>query len=91
MVSVERSLYLGGDDRVLFLPLVIAQIGPVYLRGPSLGLYVHARDGLTVATGISLDLTDIDRGDSPQLADMVELDRAVLGELDVSYEADWGG
>ena len=91
MASVERSLYVGGDDRVVLLPLAIAQLGPVYLRGPSLGLYVYARDGLTVATGFSLDLTDTDRGDSRRLADMVELDRAVLGGLEVSYDADWGG
>ena len=90
MAYAERSLYLGGDDRVTLLPLVIAQLGPVYLRGPSLGLYVYARDGLTVATGISLDLRDTDRGDSPQLSDMAELDRAVLGELKASFDADWG-
>ena len=90
MLFVERSLYSGGDDRVTLLPLVIAQLGPVYLRGPSLGLYVYARERLTVATGISLDLRDTDRGDSPQLADMAELDRAVLGELKASFDADWG-
>ena len=90
-VSTERSLYLGGDDRVQILPLVIAESGPFYLRGPSFGLYVYGRDGLTVATGVSLDLSDTDRGDSPLLADMVELDRAVLGEVEVSYDADWGG
>ena len=90
MGFVERSLYLGGDDRVTLLPLVIAQLGPVYLRGPSLGLYVYARERLTVATGISLDLRDTDRGDSPQLADMAELERAVLGELKASFDADWG-
>ena len=91
MASTERSLYLGGDDRVRILPLVIAQIGPFYLRGPSFGLYVYARDGLTVATGISLDLRDTDRGDSPRLADMDKLDRPVLGEIAASYDADWGG
>ena len=91
MASTERSLYLGGDDRVQVLPLVIAQIGPFYLRGPSFGLYVYARDGLTVATGISIDLTDTDRGDSPRLADMAELDRPVFGEIAASYDADWGG
>lgn len=90
LAYAERSLYVGGDDRVTLLPLVIAQLGPVYLRGPSLGLYVYARDGLTLATGISLDLRDTDRGDSPQLADMAELDRAVLGELEASFDADWG-
>jgi len=90
MAFAERSLYVGGDDRVTLLPLVIAQLGPVYLRGPSLGLYVYARDALTVATGVSLDLRDTDRGDSPQLADMAELDRAVLGEIEASFEADWG-
>lgn len=90
MVSAERSLYLGGDDRFVFLPLVVAQLGPVYLRGPSLGLYVYARDGLTVATGISLDLRDTDRGDSPQLADMAALERAVLGELKASFDGEWG-
>ena len=90
MVFVERSLYLGGEDRVTLLPLVIAQLGPVYIRGPSLGLYVYARERLTVATGISLDLRDTDRGDSPPLADMAELDRAVLGELKASFDGDWG-
>ena len=91
LASIETSLYRGGEDRVVLLPLAIAQLGPVYLRGPSLGLYVYARDGLTVATGVSLDLTDRDRGDSPQLADMAELDRPVLGEIEASYGADWGG
>ena len=87
----EQSLYLGGDDRFIILPLVIVQLGPVYLRGPSLGLYVYARDGVTVAAGVALDLRDTDRGDSPHLADMAELDRAVLGELKASFDADWGG
>ena len=90
MASTQGSFYRGGDDQVRLLPLVIAQLGPVYLRGPSLGLYVYGRDGLTVGTGISLDLADTDRGDSPQLADMAELDRAVLGELKASFDADWG-
>ena len=45
---------------------------------------------MSVSAGISLDLADTHRGDSPQLADMAELDDVVLGEVEVSYEADWG-
>ena len=90
MASTQGSFYRGGDDQVRLLPLVIAQLGPVYLRGPSLGLYVYGRDGLTVGTGISLDLADTDRGDSPQLADMAELDRAVFATVEASYDATWG-
>ena len=90
MMATERSVYLGGDDRVLLLPLAIAQLGPVYLRGPAFGVFVYARGGVRVATGIALDLTDTDRGDSPQLADMADLDRPVFGEVAASFGADWG-
>ena len=90
-MSVEQSLYRGGDEQVTVLPLVVAHLGPVYLRGPALGLYLYGGDGRpTVSTAISLDLTDTGRGDSPQLADMSELHRAVLGKLDASHEGDWG-
>ena len=88
-VSVEQSPYVGGKDSVEVLPLLFVQMGRFYLRGPTLGAYIHDGDDLSVSAGISLDLADT-RGDSPQLADMAELDDVLLGEVEVSYEADWG-
>ena len=90
LVSVEQSLYSGGENGVDFLPLLLAQLGPVYVRGTRFGVYLYGRDDLTVSAGIALDLRDTDWGDSPQLADMDELDNVVLGELRVSREAEWG-
>ena len=89
-VSVEQSPYVGGKDSVEVLPLLFVQMGRFYLRGPTLGAYLHDGDDLSVSAGISLDLADTHRGDSSQLADMAELDDVLLGEVEVSYEADWG-
>ena len=89
-VRVEQSPYVGGDASVEVLPLLFVQMGRFYLRGPTLGVYLYGGDDLSVSAGISLDLADTRRGDSPQLADMAELDDVLLGEIEVSYEADWG-
>ena len=89
-VSVEQSPYLGGDDSVEVLPRLFVRMGRFYLRGPALGVYLYGGDDLSVSAGISLDLADTHRGDSPQLSDMAELDDVLLGEIDVSYETDWG-
>ena len=89
-VSVEQSPYVGGDDSVEVLPLLLVRMGRFYLRGPALGVDLYGGDDLSVSAGISLDLADSDRGDSPQLADMTEVDDVLLGEVEVSYEADWG-
>ena len=86
----------------LLLPLVFAQWGPVYLRGPALGSYLYAGDHWRVSAGIAFDLRDTKRGESPELADMAELDkrsarrsrgfpaRADWGELNFSFAADIG-
>ena len=87
---MEQSLYSGGENGVEPLPLLLVQLGPVYVRGTRFGTYVYGRDGVTVAAGIALDLRDTDRGDSPQLADMAKLDTVVLGELRLAREAEWG-
>ena len=89
-LAMEQSLYLDGDDGVELLPLWYVQLGPVFLRGPAIGSYLYAGDGLTVSAAISLDLRDTSRGDSRRLSNMVELDQAVLGELEVSREVAWG-
>ena len=89
-VSVEQSPYVGGKDSVEVLPLLFVQMGRFYLRGPTLGVDLYGGDDLSVSAGISLDLADTNRGDSPQLADMTEVDDVVLGEVEASYEAEWG-
>ena len=89
-VSVEQSPYVDGDDSVEVLPRLFVQMGRFYLRGPALGVHLYGGDDLSVSAGISLDLADTHRGDSPQLADMSELDDVLLGEIEVSYEAGWG-
>ena len=89
-VSVEQSPYVGGKDSVEVLPVLFVQMGRFYLHGPTLGVDLHDGDDLSVSAGISLDFADTHRGDSPQLADMAELDDVVLGEVEVSYEAEWG-
>ena len=88
-LSVEQSPYVGGKDGVEVLPVLFAQLGRFYLRGPTLGAELYDGDDLSVSAGISLDLAD-SRDDSPQLADMSKLDDVWLGEVEVSYEADWG-
>ena len=72
-LSVEQSPYVGGKDGAEVLPVLFVQIGRFYLRGPALGVDLYDGDELSVSAGISLDLADT-RGDSPQLADMAELD-----------------
>ena len=89
-VSVEQSPYLGGKDSVELVPVLFVQMGRFYLRGPTLGAELYDGDDLSVSAGISLDFADTHRGDSPQLADMSKLDDVWLGEVEVSYEADWG-
>ena len=89
-VSVEQSPYVGGDDGAEILPRLFVRMGRFYLRGPALGVYLYGGDDLSVSAGISLDLADTHRGDSPQLADMTEVDDVLLGEVEVSYEAAWG-
>lgn len=89
-VSFEQSPYAGGKDSVEVLPRLLVQVGRFYLRGPTLGVYLYGGDDLSVSAGISLDLADTHRGGSPQLADMAELDDVLLGEIEMSYEADWG-
>ena len=88
--SVEQSPYVDGKDSVEILPLLFVQMDRFFLRGPTLGVDLYDGDDLSVSTGISLDFADTHRGDSPQLADMAELDDVLLGEIEVSYEADWG-
>lgn len=89
-VSVEHSPYVGGDNGVEILPRWFVQMGRLFLRGPALGVYLYGGDDLSVSAGISLELADTHRGGSPQLADMTEVDDVLLGEVEVSYEADWG-
>ena len=89
-LSVEQSPYVGGKDSVEVMPALFVQMGRFYLRGGTLGAELYDGENLSVSAGISLDLADTHRGDSPQLADMAELDDVVLGEVEVSYEADWG-
>ena len=89
-VSVEQSPYVGGKDDIKVLPLLFVDMGRFYLHGPELGVHLYDDDDLSVSAGVSLDLADTDRGDSPQLADMDELDDVVLGVVGVSYKADWG-
>lgn len=89
-VTSEQSLYVGGDHVVTFLPGVYALWGRFYVRGPALGAYLLGGGDWTVSTGILLELVDTDRGDSPQLADMAELEHILLGELAVSYDRGWG-
>ena len=66
----EQSPYVGGDDSVEVLPRLFVQMGHFYLRGLALGVYPYGSDDLSVSAGISLDLADTHRGDSPQLADI---------------------
>ena len=88
--STGQSAYPGDESGIGFSPWVSLRWGPVYFRGRSLGAYVHKGDDWTVRTGVSLDTRDTDRGGSSRVSDMAELDRAVLGEVDVSHDADWG-
>ena len=88
-VSVEQSAYVGGKDGAEVLPVLFAQVGRFYLRGPTLGVDLLDGENLSVSAGISLDLAD-SRDDSPQLADMAKLHDVWLGEVEASYEADWG-
>ena len=90
LASTEQSPYLGGDNRDRFLPQLFVQWGRFYVRGPAAGVYVYGGDGWFVSTGVVLDLEDTERGDSSQLADMIDLDLVLLGEIVVSREADWG-
>ena len=89
-VSAEQSPYVGGSASVEALPWVFALAGPFYVRGPALGAYLYGGDELRISAGISLELADTHRGDSPQIADLPELDDALLAEIEASYEADWG-
>ena len=91
-VSASRgqSPYPGDDAGVRFRPWLSVRWGPVYFRGRSLGVYLHRGDDWTVRTGISIGTGTTDRGGSPQVSDMAELDRVVLGKADVSRKADWG-
>ena len=88
--STGQSPYPGDDSGIRLGPWFSLRWGPVYFRGRSLGAVVHKSDDWTVRTGVSLDTGDTDRGGSTQVSDMAELDRAVLGEVDVSHGADWG-
>ena len=88
--STGQSPYPGDDSGIGLGPWLSLRWGPVYFRGRSLGAYVHKGDDWTVRAGVSLDTGDTDRGGSTQVSDMAELDRAVLGEMDVSRNADWG-
>ena len=89
-VTSEQSLYVEGGDVVTFLPGVHALWGRFYVRGPALGAYLVGGGDWTVSTGIFLELVDTDRGGSPQLADMAELEHILLGEFEVSYDKGWG-
>lgn len=88
--STGQSAYPGDDSGVRFRPWFSLRWGPVYYRGRSLGATVHQGDEWTVKAGVYLDGRDTDRGGSSQVSDMAELDRAVLGEVDVSRDAAWG-
>ena len=88
--STGQSAYPGDDSGARFRPWFSLRWGPVYFRGRSLGAYVHKGADWTVRAGISLAGGDADRGGSSQVSGMAELDRAVLGEVDVAHDADWG-
>ena len=90
MLSTEQSLYRGGENRAQVLPQLFIGWGRLYVRGPAIGAFLYGDDAWLVSTGIRLDLADTERGKSPQLADMVDLDLVLLGELAVSHEAEWG-
>ena len=89
-VTSEQSVYVQGGAVVTVLPGLYALWGRFYVRGPALGVYLLGGGDWTVSTGIFLDLEDTDRGDSPQLADMTELENGLLGEFVASYDTGWG-
>ena len=88
--STGQSPYPADDSGVRFRPWFSLRWGLVYFHGRSLGALVHKDDDWTVRAGVYLDGRDTDRGGSSQASDMAELDRAVLGEVDASHNADWG-
>ena len=88
--SKGRSPYPDDDAGVRFRPWISARWGPVHFRGRSLRVDLHRDDDWTVRAGISIGAGGTDRGGSPQVSDMAELDRAVLGEVDVSRGGAWG-
>ena len=90
LMTAEQSVYVEGDDIVRLLPGVFGLWGRFYVRGPELGVYLLGGGDWTMSTGISLELGDTERGDSPQLADMAELDHVLLGRFAVSHDAGWG-
>ena len=88
--SAGQSLYPGDDSGIRLSPWLSLRWGPVYFRGRTLGAYVHKGAEWTVRAGVHLDGRDTDRGGSSRVSDMTELDRAALGEVDASHDADWG-
>lgn len=91
MVSAERSLYVGGDDNIQVEPGAVAEWGRVYIYDTELGVKLYEGDRWSVSTSIAVDFTkDTERGDSPLLVDMEELDDVVLGQIEVAFEDQWG-
>lgn len=73
-INVEESFFAGGDDRIRIRPTRLNQNGyyiqgltKSFLNGPNHTLYI----------GLGFDDWDHERGDSSELADMDELDRAI--------------
>ena len=90
-VGSEQSLYVGGEDETEIRPLISAEWGRYFLRGPSVGMHLY-RDrhwGFSASVGMA-NVEDTDRGDSAQLADMGDLDDVFAGRLGIEYENDWG-
>lgn len=91
MVSAERSLYVSGDANIQVEPGVLAEWGHVYVYDTELGVRLHEGDRWSVSTSIAVDFTkDTERGNSPLLVDMEELDDVVLGQIEVAFEDQWG-
>jgi outer membrane protein len=91
-VMAQASIFAGGKDEVELYPWFQAEWGRFFVNGPALGVLVQERDNWGVSASIELDFTgDTDRGDSPQLSDMNELNEAVLASIQMFYEADFGG
>lgn len=91
MVTVEKSLYVGGKGNIQIEPGVMAEWGRVYLRGSELGVDLYQGNYWSISSEIALDFTgDTERGDSLLLADMGELDDVLLGQIRFAYTQDWG-
>jgi outer membrane scaffolding protein for murein synthesis (MipA/OmpV family) len=90
-VMAQASIFAGGQDEVEVYPWFQAEWGRFFVNGPALGVLVQETDNWGVLASLELDFTgDTDRGDSPELSDMNELNEAVLASIQVYYETDLG-